>query len=330
MRMKPQKIKNKLKIRMMKIWILSLVLSGCVHEYSGLDGTQPVCFQTEVLPVFQNSCGTTGCHDANSRAHGLDLTSYASVMEGVKPYNAAESHVYRAMTGRWEVMPPSGPVSKENRTKIWLWIEQGAPETICDSNGNVTGVTYACFQRDVLPVLLNSCALSGCHDNQSHKEGINLTSYQNMVNSGVVKANKPQNSTLYQAITKNTSSEDIMPPKPYSPLSQAVKDTIYNWIIRGAKNEICVTSCDTTGTISWSGHINGIISTNCLSCHSGSSPNGGIMLSSYTNVMNVAKTGKLAASVKRLSSSKPMPPAVSLTKCDIRKIELWIKQNFPQ
>jgi mono/diheme cytochrome c family protein len=121
-----------------------------------------------------------------------------------------------------------------------------------------------------------------------------------------------------------------MPPKPYSLLSKAVTDSIYKWIQRGAKNELCAAVCDTTGSISYTTHVQPIIATNCQSCHSGSSPSGGIKLTTYTEVYNAAKNGKLISAIKRLQGVSAMPPSTTLSTCDIRKIELWKSQNYLQ
>jgi hypothetical protein len=227
-------------------------------------------------------------------------------------------------------MPPSGPLPADARTKIWLWIQQGAQETTCGSVNNPTGVTYTCFTRDILPVIANSCAMSGCHNASSAKSGIVLTSYQTLMNSHIVSAGNPSGSKLYKVITASSGSEEAMPPKPYSLLSKAVTDSIYKWIQRGAKNEVCAAVCDTTGSITYTTRVQLIIATNCQSCHSGSSPGGGLKLTSYTEVYNATKNGSLISAIKRLQGVSAMPPSISLSTCDIRKIELWKSQNYPQ
>lgn len=313
--------------------LISLFVSGtsCVHEFPEMDGTDQVCFQTGILPVFVNSCATAGCHDAGTAKEGYDFSEYVKIMETVTPYDARGSKAYQAITGRWEIMPPAGPLSKETRTKIWLWIEQGAQETRCITD-TVTppAGSYACFGRDILPVLVSSCAMTGCHDNVTHRDGINLTSYQQMINSQVVKASNPGNSKLYKVISLNASDEDIMPPKPYSPLSKAVIDTIYKWIQRGALNETCISSCDTTGTVKYSIQVSKVISVNCITCHSGTSAGGGIRLTTFAEVANATQNGRLLPAVRRQNTTKPMPPSASLSKCDLRTIELWVKQNYQQ
>jgi hypothetical protein len=304
---------------------------SCVHDPPDISEANPVCFQTEILPVFQNSCGTSGCHSSSDQAEGYAFTSYDEIMKAVEPYNASKSKAYQLIIGKpFMIMPPEGPLPKETRTKIWLWIQQGAQETTCSSDGTVNGVTYTCFSRDILPVLSNSCAMSGCHNASSAKEGVVTTSYQNVMNSGIVNAGNPASSKLYKVITASRNSEDAMPPNPYASLSKAVTDSIYKWIQRGAKNEVCAATCDTTGNITYASHIAPVVSTNCQSCHSGSSPSGNLKLTTYSEVMNAAKNGKLLTAIKRLQGASAMPPSTSLSKCQIRKFELWKSQNYLQ
>ena len=44
--------------------------------------------------------------------------------------------------------------------------------------------TRCTFQQDVLPLIVSSCAMSGCHDAASAQEGVVLTSYSTIMNTG--------------------------------------------------------------------------------------------------------------------------------------------------
>jgi cytochrome c5 len=228
-------------------------------------------------------------------------------------------------------MPPDNPLPTGKRTLIRLWIEQGAKETTCNSNGppgngTKSGTLWACYDRDIQPILMSSCAVSGCHDAATHKEGIDFSSYTKTLQS--IKAGNPGGSELYEAITESQSSEHFMPPKPYSPLSKAAIDTIYSWIKRGALNEECASVCDTTGTIQYASHIKSIIDRSCVSCHGATNPSGGIKLLTTADVQTVAKSGRLVGAVIRKSGFTAMPPAYALDNCDVRQIELWIDQGY--
>jgi hypothetical protein len=309
---------------------LIFLVNSCKHEGIPADQMPQVCFQTEVLPIFQNSCGTTGCHDSKSAENGYTYIDYASIMKSITPGDADKSKAYQAITSTFQLMPPDNALPASKRTIIRLWIEQGAKETTCGTTGSnggtKSGTLWACYDRDIQPILMSSCAVSGCHDAATHKEGIDFSSYAKTL--GAISKGNPAESKMYKAITANQSSEDFMPPKPYSALSKAAIDTIYSWIKRGGLNEECASPCDTTGTIKYASHIKSIIDLYCVSCHGVNSPSGGIKLLTASDVQAVAKTGKLLGAVKRKSGFTSMPPAYALSTCDVRQVELWINQGY--
>ena len=303
--------------------------SSCKHEGIPADQFPEVCFQTEVLPIFQNSCGTTGCHSSGG-GHGYNFTDYAGIMKAITAGNADKSKAYQAITSTFQLMPPDNALPIDKRTTIRLWIEQGAKETTCGttgSNGNTkSGTLWACYDRDIQPILMSSCAVSGCHDAATHKEGIDFSSYAKTLKE--IQAGNPSSSELYHSITATPGTEHFMPPKPYSALSKAAIDTIYSWIKRGGLNEECASPCDTTGTIKYASHIKSIIDLYCVSCHGVNSPSGGIKLLTASDVQTVAKSGKLLGALKRKSGYSAMPPAYALSTCDVRQVELWINQGY--
>lgn len=310
------------------IMAIGFFMVGCRHE-ADLSNFPPVCFDSEVLPVFQSSCAYSGCHDASSAAAGVVLDSYSEIIKHVSKGNSRNSKVYQAIISSWEPMPPDRPLPKDLRTTIRIWIDQGALETMCDTVGHGKPPVYAaCFSRDVLPVMLSSCAISGCHDATTAAEGIRLTSFQTVMQGGVTPYS-PSNSKLYRVISKPSGDGDLMPPSPYQKLPQPVIDSISRWILLGAKNENCALPCDTLNTITYTTHLASIIQSSCVSCHSGGGPSGGILLTNYAEVVASANTGKLIPAINR-SGSAPMPPSNSLTKCQIRQFELWSLNGKPQ
>lgn len=185
------------------------------------------------------------------------------------------------------------------------------------------------FAKDVLPLILQSCAMSGCHDQNSASDGVILTNYQNIISNGKVVPGNPGNSDLYDVITESDPAK-VMPPPPASPLTAAQKALIYKWIMQGARNNACGENCDTT-QFTYAGTVSSIISGNCIGCHSGSSPQGGILLDTYDNVKAQCVNGKLLPAIKK-TGPVPMPPSASskLSDCKINQITKWINNNYPQ
>jgi len=86
-------------------------------------------------------------------------------------------------------------------------------------------------------------------------------------------------------------------------------------------------SCDTLN-VTYSGTITPILNSNCVSCHSGSVPSGGIVLTSYSTVQPLAANGTLMKALK--GNGVPlMPPSGSLSSCKIRQFEIWINNGTP-
>ncbi len=319
------------------ILIITGWIASCTHQ-TNISDLPEVCFEGDVLPVFQNSCAISGCHDGqgNGESH-LVLNNYTDIMKGISPGNPGASRLYQAIIakGGEGQMPPKQPLSLDNRTLIRVWIEQGAQETVCQvAKGPVdtTGVTEtpyynsrACFERDIQPVLVSRCATTNCHDAVTHREGYDFSTYSSTMQS--VQPGNPTNSRLYRVITVS-SGEDKMPPSKQPQLSSAEIDSIGKWISYGALNESCGEICDTINPVTFSGTIWPVIQSTCTGCHSGNNPSGNVLLASYNNVAVVASSGLLMNSLKGAGVTR-MPPSGSLSQCKIRQFELWVNNGFP-
>ncbi len=112
------------------LMLVLLLINSCKQEGIPADQFEPICFTGQVLPIFKNSCATSGCHDSRGEG-GYVFTNYSGIMQAITSGNADKSKAYQAITSTFALMPPSNPLSKEKRTIIRLWIEQGAQETTC-------------------------------------------------------------------------------------------------------------------------------------------------------------------------------------------------------
>ncbi len=301
-------------------WILS-----CTHN-PDLENIPEICFEKDVLPVFQNNCAISGCHNGTGES-GLILNNYVSISHSVIPGKPNSSQAYKSIisTSGENRMPPAGPLTLENRTIIRVWIEQGArlttcPDTSGQNNGNVN--PHACFSRDILPVLNSKCATTLCHDQISHKEGYVFSSYSSTM-MAVVPGN-PSGSKLYEVIT---GGEEKMPPAGKTQLTSAEIDSIAAWISYGALDQYCGETCDTVNPITFSGTIWPVMQTSCTGCHSGASPSGGIALANYANVSSAAANGSLINSLKGNGVTK-MPLGGSFSVCRIRQFEIWVSNGY--
>lgn len=195
------------------------------------------------------------------------------------------------------------------------------PEVVDDSAPCVPGVVY--FKNDVLPILQSNCAMSGCHDAGSAQDGVQLTDYANVMRAGV-EAGKSGSSDLYEVLVDN-DPKDIMPPPPAKLTADQIK-TIKNWIDQGAKNNAC-SSCDSSGTVSFSNKIWPMINSGCVGCH-GYGKN--TQLADYSSIKTQVDNGKLSGALNHKSGFLPMPQGGSKwSDCQLRMLERWIADGAP-
>ena len=176
------------------------------------------------------------------------------------------------------------------------------------------------FQNAILPVIVSNCAMSGCHNTASHKEGIILETYTGVMS--LVRSGNPSGSKLVEIITTSSNS-DIMPPPPMARLSTTQINDIKKWISQGAKNNMC-NSCDTS-SFTFTLAIKPIMQNKCMGCHTGVSASANIDLSTHAGVKAAAQSGRLMGSVKHLNGYSAMPPGgIKMPDCEITQLQKWI------
>ncbi len=303
---------------------LILIINSCRHDETDISKYDEICFNPDVKLIFASNCAITDCHNTTSAEEGYVLDNYDGIMKGISAGDPLKSEIYKVITNEWiNMMPPDNPLTEEQRIKIRLWIEQGAPNNTCNNDTIIPPpVDSVCFNTHIEPVLLSTCGVTDCHDAVSAQEDIILTSYASLmaVRQGIVPFS-PSQSKIYEVITE-TSSDDRMPPSPRSPLTAGQIEDFNKWISQGAVNSQCsVSACDTSN-VTYSESVEPIISTNCRSCHNTNNANAGIILVTEADATAIAQSGMLNAVLRNTSGIK-MPPTFDLTECQIRTVEIW-------
>lgn len=185
------------------------------------------------------------------------------------------------------------------------------------------------FQHEIMPLLLSSCGLAGCHDPGTASDGVIIRDYASVMQTAGVRAGRPDKSDLYEAITEHDPSKR-MPPPPRPRLSDEQIAKIRRWIEQGAKNNQCSSNnCDTL-VVSFAQQIRPVINTHCLGCHSGAAPSGGIALASHAQIVQAASTGRLLGSMRHEAGYSPMPQGGNkLNDCTILQFKKWIENGSP-
>ena len=89
-----------------------------------------VSFSTNVVPIFNSYCNSSGCHSATSPAAGLNLSpasAYTSLMAKHETYTVTPSgsNLYIEVTNGNMPIPPAASLSSYNQQLILKWITQG-------------------------------------------------------------------------------------------------------------------------------------------------------------------------------------------------------------
>lgn len=109
------------------------VLTGCYKDVTLPKVeevvTTPVSYSSDLQPIWNAKCATSGCHNAGGKAPNLTAgNSYNALKAGgyINTANPSQSELYLWMTGkRGTPMPLSGPVPADNAL-VLAWIQQGA------------------------------------------------------------------------------------------------------------------------------------------------------------------------------------------------------------
>lgn len=199
-----------------------------------------------------------------------------------------------------------------------------------DLTGWPCSADTAYFQNQILPLITSNCSMAGCHDAISHKEGITLTNYDNIVKN--VKPFNGSQSKLYKVVIDNDPG-DRMPPPPAPAFTAEQKALLKKWIDQGAKNNRCNESyglCDTT-KVTYTGYIQPLVAGKCQGCHGAVNPSGGLKLSTYAEVKASAQTGLFYGSIVHSAGVSPMPQnGAKLSNCQANKVKAWISAGMKQ
>ncbi len=186
------------------------------------------------------------------------------------------------------------------------------------------------FNQTILPLIVSSCAIPGCHDAASAEDGVVLNNYNNIMSTGGVNPFNPNDSELYDVITNNDPDDRMPPVNEFPPLSPDEISLIRNWILQGANNNSCASACDTIN-VTYNFSIKPLIESKCQGCHSGASPQGGIALTNYNQVSASALFGTMLPAVQHSGGAVPMPfNSAKLPDCEIDLIRIWIENGAPQ
>jgi mono/diheme cytochrome c family protein len=286
--------------------------------------TSSVTYELSVKPILETNCFS--CHNIGNSSGGIDLTNYSALTSLAA--NGKLLGSIRHMNG-FSAMPQGADKLSDCDISIidkWIRINDFKPDDP-DPVGCHPDTVY--FQNEILPLLISSCGVIGCHDPGTAQDGVVLTDYFSVVNTAGVKPGNPEESDLYEVLTED-DPDKRMPPPPNAPLSQDKIEKIRKWILQGALNNSCEEiNCDTL-QVSFASHIMPTIQLHCFGCHSGSNPGAGILLTNHSEIAQAAGSGTLFAAIDWQNGYSAMPKnGNKLSDCNITQFKKWIENGTP-
>lgn len=184
------------------------------------------------------------------------------------------------------------------------------------------------FVNDVMPIIISNCASEeDCHV-QDGEELKNLSSYDEILNSGYVRPFDANDSKLIEVLTDD--GDDRMPKPPREPLTPEQIQLLTTWINQGAANNECSGGGCDTSNVTYSGTIANTMETYCTGCHDNVSPSASIDLTTYAGVAAIAEDGSLLGTIQHEAGYVAMPYGGSwLPDCKIEEILIWVQNGYP-
>lgn len=213
-----------------------LLFNSCTHEppvaFTASPAPTPggaaeVCFESDILPLFQSRCALSGCHDATTHQNNYMFDSYANIIRNdLTPGNATTSKIYQVLfeTGKDKMPPlPNADLTTAQKALIGRWINEGAKNTNnCAQHCDSTNFKYAAQ----ISVIMNTYCV-GCHAGILPAGGVILNTYTgvNQVAISGRLTGAVSHAPGYSPMPKNTNK-----------LSDCQITQIRNWVNAGALN----------------------------------------------------------------------------------------------
>ena len=214
-------------------FFLASSIIACKHDIPPASNGD-ICFETEILPIFNSKCATSGCHSGSNPAHGMGLSTYAELVgghggEGIIPYKPNESEFIEVMLedDPDKVMPPPGsaPLTADELSRIIAWVNEGAPNTVNCASATCDSSLFL-FNTHVLPIFESNCV--GCHSGAEPDGGYDFSSYAG------VKASVDEGRLL--GAIQHLTDYSAMPPSPSPKLDACNLAKVRKWVQNGAVN----------------------------------------------------------------------------------------------
>jgi hypothetical protein len=201
-----------------------------------INGPQPyagVCFQRDVLPIFNNKCSNTNCHDKATHKEGFILNRYTdttikgTLYRGIKSLSLAKFQHGLTLTGEDRMPPEDVPqLTQAEIDTVVKWYNEGARTTTCSGNPLVCDTSNVTYSGTFRPIIERNCI--GCHYEAT---GLNSDTDLSRYDSVYVLA---MNGELMQSIGHDGY---VVPmPQEIDQLPDCLVRQFRAWVNKGAPN----------------------------------------------------------------------------------------------
>lgn len=177
-------------INLLLISIIYVLFVSCKHEPLVNDPMNPnptksdscdadtVYYVNDIQPLLNSNCAFSGCHDANSKAEGIDLSNYVATMQSdvIETSSPSNSELYEVITDsdpdKRMPPPPYAALNAQQVQTLLTWMQQGARNNSCVGDCDSSSVTYV---SAILPIIQDNC--QSCHNASNTSGGVLLTNY---------------------------------------------------------------------------------------------------------------------------------------------------------
>ncbi len=213
-----------------------LAVTGLLFAGTGPASSQQPGFDTQILPIFRQSCAP--CHGASQPQARLRLDSLEGVLKGgisgpaIAPGNSRASLLYQRISSADAKvrMPPTGAaLASEQIELIVSWIASVPVPT-----AGTAGAAQVDYARNVEPILRSSCY--GCHGGAQPKSQLRLDVKSAAMRGGIDGAVIMPGSSDKSRLIQRVEGRGGEPRMPYNgtPLAPEQIATLRRWIDEGA------------------------------------------------------------------------------------------------
>ena len=193
------------------------------------------------------------------------------------------------------------------------------------------------FEKQIQPILASACV--NCHNEKEAEGGLRLDTLAGALAGGgdgpALVPGSPDKSSLFTTTILHPDHEDLMPPE--APLDPSQTKLIGKWITQGAKWTV-EKPLRMQPRVDFVKNIQPILEQQCVSCHSGEEPEGGLDLSTRElafdsgsiEPFNSSESSLYTTTVLNKKDDGLMPPKNAggpLPSSMTKMLRLWINQG---